>query len=76
MNLRRLAHVMHETGISLEEQAVVFVDIAKAFDTVEWPYLMQVLAVMGLGPKFLSWVKLLYTQLTGQKRMGQTLSDS
>ena len=42
MNLRRLAHVMHEMKDSDKPMAVVSVDIAEAFDAVEWPYLMQV----------------------------------
>ena len=76
MNLRRLSHVIHETEDSLEDQAIVSIDITKAFDTVEWPYLMQTLTQMGFGPRFRAWVQLLYTKPVGRIRMAGILSDT
>lgn len=32
-----------------------------AFDSVEWQFLWAVLAKMGFGPSFISWVRLFYT---------------
>lgn len=40
------------------ERAVLSLDTAKAFDSVEWSFLWL---VMGFGLLFLSWIKLLYS---------------
>ena len=76
MNLQRLAHAVHETETTPEEQAIVSTDIAKAFDSVKWPYLMLILKRMGFGPKFRAWVELLYTRPVERVRMGSVLSGT
>lgn len=39
---------------------VVTLDMAKAFDSMEWRYLWRCLEGYGFGPRFLTWVQLLY----------------
>ena len=34
-------------------------DIAKAFDLVSWPYLIELLGVLGFGPRWIRWICLL-----------------
>lgn len=60
-NIRRLIGVVHAPALGETPEVVVSLDAEKAFDQVEWPYLFTVLARFGLGPKFTSWVQLLYT---------------
>ena len=40
--------------------AIIFLDQAKAFDRVEWQYLMACLKSFGFGEKFCNWILMLY----------------
>lgn len=51
-------------------RVLVLLDIEKAFDSVDWTYMATVLEVLGLGPNFLSWVKILC-----QIKLGGNLSE-
>ena len=35
-------------------------DIHKAFDTVSWPYLLEVMQAIGFGPRWREWVSILF----------------
>lgn len=55
---------------------VVSHDAAKAFDTVDWPYLWAALAAFGFGQHFIQWVQLLYHAPTAKVSINGWLSDS
>jgi exonuclease III len=42
-----------------ESAALAFLDFAKAYDTVDRPFLLSVMDAMGAGPGLLSWVRIL-----------------
>ena len=43
---------------------IVQVDFEKAFDSIEWNFLFQTLNVFNFGPKLISWIKTLYTDIS------------
>lgn len=50
---------------------VVSLNAAKAFDSVEWPYLWATLEDFGFGQHFIQWVKLLYHAPTAVEPLAQ-----
>lgn len=61
INIRRLLNVVHSPSSGGAPEAVVSLDAEKAFDRLEFSYLFYVLTKFGFGPKFVSWVRLLYS---------------
>lgn len=61
LNIRRLYLNLQLLSDHFGARAVCSLDAAKAFDSVEWPFLWAVLEKLGFGPVFISWIKLFYT---------------
>lgn len=61
INIRRLHLNLQLPSDCHGSRAVCSLDAAKAFDSVEWPFLWAVLKKFGFGPAFVSWIRLFYT---------------
>ena len=55
--------------------ALVSLDQEKAFDRVDWSFMIHVLEAMNFGPSFRSWVQLLYTSLFSQVLVNDYVSQ-
>lgn len=51
-------------------------DTKKAFDSIDWQYLMQRLKRFGFGPKFCQWVALLYKARTAAVRVSRVVLNT
>jgi len=40
------------------------IDFQKAFDSIEWAYIMKVLDLFNFGPSFKKWIKILYSNIS------------
>ena len=60
--LRDVAHYVNELNLPA---AVLALDQEKAFDRVDWDFLISTLEHMGFGPSFTAWVRLLYSNICG-----------
>ncbi len=58
-NTRKLINILNTPNSDVPE-VVLTLDAEKAFDRVEWRYLLQVMESFGFDDGFISWVKLLY----------------
>ena len=62
-NVRVMEDVMSYTSKHQIPGYLVLIDFQKAFDTVEWDFLFNTLKAYKFGPNFISWIKLLYTEI-------------
>ena len=62
-NIRLLDDLMNFTDANKIPGILLFIDFEKAFDTLEWSFLHQVLEVFNFGPKIRKWVSILYNDI-------------
>lgn len=60
-NFRHLFNILYCPRNPKEDLFVLSLDAEKAFDCVELPYLYAVLEKFGLETRFISWIRLLYS---------------
>lgn len=63
-NVRRLMNIMYHKYQKHSKVAALCLDAEKAFDQLEWPYMLRVLEEFGFGSNFVSWIKILYAHPT------------
>lgn len=76
MNICRLFHNLQYTHDYSPTRAIVSLDTCKAFYSVEWPYLFQVLQLYGFGPRIIAWIRLLYTSPLTRIRVNSHVTDA
>lgn len=73
-NIRRLLNILYSPSPPGTPEVVLSLDAEKAFDRVEWGYLFSTLKRFGFGPRFISWIKILYTSPMAAVRTNSDLS--
>ena len=56
-NTRFIYDLMHKTKISSINGLLMFIDFEKAFDSISWKFICNVLEFFGFGEKFIEWIK-------------------
>ena len=54
---------MSYTDVKKKPSFITLIDFKKAFDSVEWPFLLQTLKVFNFGNNFIHWITILYTKI-------------
>lgn len=63
-NTRRLFNIMHHSATHNHNSIIATLDAEKAFDRVNWPFLIHTLHSFGFGESFINWIRTLYTSPT------------
>ena len=74
-NVRVLKDVVDYVNRSNVGAAIISLDQEKAFDRVDWSFMLRVLEAMNFGPSFCKWVRLLYTNVFSQVLVNGFQSD-
>ena len=62
-NIRLLLDLADKMAEQQQPGLCVSLDIEKAFDSLEWPFLFKTLSSFGFSEKFQSWIEVLYTNI-------------
>ena len=71
--LRDLVQIAEEKNIPA---ALISLDQLKAFDRVNWDFLFQTMSAFNFHPTFISWIKLLYTDIFSCVRVNGHLTET
>lgn len=73
---RLIYDLMHYTDVNNIPGLLMLIDFEKAFDSISWNFLYQVLECFRFGPSFIKWIKLLNTNITASILQCGILSES
>ena len=61
--VRKVEDIMEYCNLHGIEGCIVQLDFHKAFDSIEWPFLFNVLHENGFGNNIIEWIKICYTEI-------------
>ena len=62
-NIRIIEDIMTYTDLKHLPGYIILIDFEKAFDSVEWSFLLKSLASFNFGLNFMKWIKIIYTNI-------------
>uniref|UniRef100_A0A8C6P3S8 Reverse transcriptase domain-containing protein n=1 Tax=Nothobranchius furzeri TaxID=105023 RepID=A0A8C6P3S8_NOTFU len=74
-NVRRVLNIIHKCE-ETPDTAILSLDAEKAFDRVEWPYLIEALKRFGFGDHFHRWVEILLANSVAMVSTNNLISHS
>lgn len=74
-NIRRAYLNLQVPTENTGSRAILSLDTAKAFDSLEWEYFWWSLQRFGFGPVFIRWVKLLYNRPSARLKINNGYSE-
>jgi len=63
-NIRTIFNLMTYTSLNNSPSLIALIDFEKAFDTIEWPFLLNSLKRYNFGETFVQWIRILYTNIS------------
>ena len=63
-SIRQVKDIMKVTSLNNIPGMAIFIDLKKAFVSVDWNFLAKVLEVFNFGPQIRKWIKTFYTDIS------------
>ena len=63
-NIRLIDDIIVKLNIQRKTALLLLLDFEKAFDSVEWGYMIKILEKFNFGQSFINWVKTCYTNIS------------
>ena len=63
-NIRLISDILHYIKHKNIPGFALFLDFEKAFDSIEWSFILKVLKVFNFGLQFISWIEVLYRDVS------------
>ena len=63
-NKRLIQDIIDKLNTRGKTWLLLLLDFEKAFDSLEWSYMHQILRKFNFGPQFVNWVKICYTNIS------------
>ena len=63
-SIRSILDILEFTQKNKQEGILVSLDFQKAFDSLEWTFMLKALKAFNFGESFIKWIKLLYTNVS------------
>lgn len=64
-NIRTILDIIQFLEITNSPGILLTLDFEKAFDSINWGFIISTLKYLNFGHKYISWVKLLYSDISG-----------
>lgn len=75
INLRRVYTHIQLGPETTQGEILVFLNLEKDFDSVDWSYMQEVLSRFGFGPIFCQWIAILYHSPVAAGRLNGLVSE-
>ena len=75
-NINRLLNIIDYTEKQNIKAILIFIDFEKAFDSIDWQFIIKTLEYFNFGNKIIHWVKILYTNVSAMVQNNGWLSES
>ena len=62
-NVRIIQDILLHADLEQLDAYITQIDFEKAFDSIEWPFLLKTLKDFNFGENFTKWIKILYTDI-------------
>ena len=61
-NIRLVSDIIEHYDMTNKSGILLMLDFQKAFDTVEWEFMVKTLHFFNFGPSFIRWIQTIYNR--------------